>query len=99
MGLIFQTQNPIHQSNGAIDDVLTGVDSAAIEGEDENQIVVTGINIDMVELVKKLKKKVGFSTILTATVIDGDKKDKDKDDDGDEELKVWPNFHVRVPPY
>ncbi|RVW80441.1 Heavy metal-associated isoprenylated plant protein 16 [Vitis vinifera] len=42
---------------------FSGVNSTALEGEDKNQIVVVGENIDVIELVKKLKKKVGFSTL------------------------------------
>lgn len=79
----------------------TGVSSAALGGEDNSQIVVKGENIDMIELVKKLKKKVGFSHILTVTLIDQDKKgeDEDEDDEDEEPPKVWPNFHPTIPPY
>lgn len=74
----------------------TGVNSAALEGEANSQIVVKGESIDMIELVKKLNKKVGFSHILTVTLIDEDKKGEDEDE---EPPKVWPNFHPTIPPY
>ena len=63
----------------AIHDVI-GVNSAAVEGEDKNQIVVIGENIDVIELVKKLKKKVGFSTLNSVTPVDAEEKEEDEEE-------------------
>ncbi|GMY38175.1 heavy metal-associated isoprenylated plant protein 47-like [Fagus crenata] len=41
--------------------IAVGVESVAIEGEENSQIVVVGDNIDSVNLTYLLRKKVGFA--------------------------------------
>ncbi|KAJ9689919.1 hypothetical protein PVL29_012538 [Vitis rotundifolia] len=74
---------------------FSGVNSTALEGQDKNQIVVVGENIDVIELVKKLKKKVGFSTLNSVTPVDGEEKEEDE---GEKPME-WPHSQVGIPQY
>ncbi|GKV37422.1 hypothetical protein SLEP1_g45453 [Rubroshorea leprosula] len=47
-----------------------GVSSLAIEGEDRDQVVVTGDGIDSANLTRILRKKVGFATILSVQKVE-----------------------------
>ena len=43
----------------------SGVNSVQIEGEDRYEIIVTGNGVDPVRLTNSLRKKVGFTTLLS----------------------------------
>ncbi|CAL1407993.1 unnamed protein product [Linum trigynum] len=54
-----------------------GVDSASLAGPDKTQIEVTGDGIDSVALVTLLRKKVGFSELVSVGPLE-EKKEEDK---------------------
>ncbi|XP_068641035.1 heavy metal-associated isoprenylated plant protein 47-like [Aristolochia californica] len=42
-----------------------GVDAVAIEGKDKEMVVVVGENVDIISLVKLMRKNVGNTVLLT----------------------------------
>eukprot|EP00262_Sarcandra_glabra_P010162 TRINITY_DN25090_c0_g1_i2.p1 TRINITY_DN25090_c0_g1~~TRINITY_DN25090_c0_g1_i2.p1 ORF type:complete len:120 (+),score=21.45 TRINITY_DN25090_c0_g1_i2:87-446(+) len=57
---------------------VPGVISASVEGADKNLIVITGEDIDSVLLTKRLRKKVGFTELISVTPTDEKKKEEEK---------------------
>ncbi|CAI0552169.1 unnamed protein product [Linum tenue] len=55
-----------------------GVDSASLAGPDKTQIEVTGDGIDSVALVTLLRKKVGFSELVSVGPLEEKKKEEEK---------------------
>ncbi|XP_016453818.1 disease resistance protein Pik-1-like isoform X2 [Nicotiana tabacum] len=53
------------------------VEKVAIEGEEKNELMAIGEEIDAVELVTILRKKVGFADIVSIGPVDGEKKEGD----------------------
>ncbi|XP_016494422.2 disease resistance protein Pik-1-like isoform X1 [Nicotiana tabacum] len=45
---------------------IPGVEKVAIEGEEKNELMVIGEEIDAAELVTTLRKKVGFANIVSS---------------------------------
>ncbi|XP_017246623.1 disease resistance protein Pik-1-like [Daucus carota subsp. sativus] len=68
-----------------------GVESAALSGDDKDQIVVTGEGIDTVELAKLLRKKIGGADVVSV----GAAKAEDKKD----QAKVVPIVYGSQPYY
>ncbi|XP_030962514.1 heavy metal-associated isoprenylated plant protein 46-like [Quercus lobata] len=68
---------------------LSGVESAAIKGQDKDQIEVKGKGIDTVKLATLLRKKVGNASIVSVAE---EKKEEKKD-----ELKI--QYMVEPPTY
>ncbi|XP_062170715.1 heavy metal-associated isoprenylated plant protein 47-like [Alnus glutinosa] len=62
-----------------------GVSSVAIQGSDNDQLVVSGQDVDSVKLTRSLRKKLCYATILTV------EEEKEKDADTTEE-QVEPKF-------
>ncbi|KAL5711210.1 hypothetical protein ACHQM5_021691 [Ranunculus cassubicifolius] len=60
----------------------SGVVSAAIEGDSKNQIALTGEGIDSTTLTLELRKKVGFTEIVSIGKVK-DKKEEEKKKDCD----------------
>ncbi|KAL3820857.1 hypothetical protein ACJIZ3_006762 [Penstemon smallii] len=44
-----------------------GVESLAIQGQQKNQVVVTGECIDIVSLARRLRKKVGYTDVISVS--------------------------------
>ncbi|TKY57440.1 6-phosphofructokinase 2 [Spatholobus suberectus] len=65
--------------------VTKGVSSVSLEGEERDEVVVTGNEIDLVCLAKALRKKFHYANILKVEEV----KDKDKDKK-EEETKLLP---------
>jgi hypothetical protein len=63
----------------------TGVSSVEIQGSDNDQLVVSGQDVDSVKLTRSLRKKLCYATILTVEEV------KEKDADTTEE-QVEPKF-------
>ena len=57
------------------------MESAALKGQDKNQIEVTGDGVDAVALISLLRSKVGFAELVSVSAV-GEQKD-DKKDGGD----------------
>ncbi|KAL8512428.1 hypothetical protein ACS0TY_018777 [Phlomoides rotata] len=51
---------------------ISGVESAALSGEDKDQVVVVGEDIDAVALTRQLRKNLGFTELVS---LGEDKKD------------------------
>jgi len=79
---------------------VIGVESVALEGQDKDQVVVTGNVVDVCCLTTSLRKKVGHATIVSVEEVkpkpnpddkkrDGDKKKQDtsKKKEGDKDKK------------
>nr|CAD1826637.1 unnamed protein product [Ananas comosus var. bracteatus] len=50
-----------------------GIDSIAVDGD---MLVVTGVGVDLVKLVKSLRKKIGCTQIVTVSEVKKDKEEK-----------------------
>lgn len=72
---------------------VAGVESAALQGQEKNQIEVIGEGIDAVALTTLLRKKVGFAELVSVSVV-GEKKEEKKDNQG---KKNEPSLHVYMP--
>ncbi|KAL8209061.1 hypothetical protein R6Q57_008473 [Mikania cordata] len=57
---------------------ITGVESASFVGPDKDQIAVTGAGIDSVELTTLLRKKVGYTELLSVGPVEEKKPEADK---------------------
>ena len=55
---------------------FVGVESAAWQGEDKSKLEVSGDSIDLIALTKKLKKKIGFTSIVTVEEKKEEKEEK-----------------------
>ncbi|KAL8033078.1 hypothetical protein ABFX02_13G139200 [Erythranthe guttata] len=44
-----------------------GVDSIAVEGQQRNEIVVVGNNIDIIKLAARLRRKIGCTDVVTVS--------------------------------
>ncbi|KAK1405697.1 hypothetical protein POM88_005302 [Heracleum sosnowskyi] len=53
-----------------------GVESAALSGDDKNEIVVTGEGIDTIELAKCLRKKIGGADVISVGPAKAEEKKK-----------------------
>lgn len=76
---------------------VSGVESAAIQGEDKSQIEVIGDGVDAVALTVLLRKKFGHAELLAVS----EKKDEEKKPEKTPEPEVqynlvWPSY---VPDY
>ncbi|KAL5720602.1 hypothetical protein ACHQM5_013256 [Ranunculus cassubicifolius] len=60
-----------------------GVVSAELQGDSRNQIVVTGEGIDSTRLTMSIRKKVGFTELVSVTAIEEKKKEEKKDEKKD----------------
>lgn len=65
-----------------------GVSAVEIKGDHRNQIEVTGNEVDMIGLTKKLREKVAFAELVSVTKVEPpkkpeEKKEGDKKDGGD----------------
>lgn len=49
---------------------LVGVQSAAVEGEDMDQIVVTGDGVDSIALTKRLRKGMGRAILVSVAAVE-----------------------------
>ena len=67
-----------------------GVQSVAWQGEDKSKLEVTGEDIDLILLIKMLKKKIGHTKIVSVEEKKEEKKDeKDKEENKPEIPAVW----------
>ncbi|KAK1295989.1 hypothetical protein QJS10_CPB15g01136 [Acorus calamus] len=67
-----------------------GVASIAVQGADKDQLVVTGEGIDAPSLTETLRKKVGWTDIVTIEEVKEEKKkeEKKKEEEKKNEIKV-----------
>ncbi|CAL1407995.1 unnamed protein product [Linum trigynum] len=72
-----------------------GVDSASLAGPDKTQIEVTGDGIDSVALVTLLRKKVGFSELMSV----GPLEEKKPEEDSKPTAAVWSYEYAAGPPH
>ncbi|KAG5551427.1 hypothetical protein RHGRI_009745 [Rhododendron griersonianum] len=68
---------------------VSGVESATIKGKENDQIEVTGDDIDAVAIATSLRKKVGFAELVAVAPVE----EKKADDKGKEPTKqpAWPS--------
>ena len=64
----------------------SGVNSVQIEGEDRYEIIVTGNGVDPVRLTNSLRKKVGFTTLLSVEEVK-DETPQEEEPEKEEEKK------------
>uniref|UniRef100_A0A5B7CAQ1 HMA domain-containing protein n=1 Tax=Davidia involucrata TaxID=16924 RepID=A0A5B7CAQ1_DAVIN len=74
---------------------VSGVESAALQGQDKSQIEVTGDGVDAVALTTLLRKNVGYAELVSVSQVgekkEGEKKqDPKKDDPKKNEATVHP---------
>ncbi|KAG7533354.1 hypothetical protein ISN45_Aa08g009900 [Arabidopsis thaliana x Arabidopsis arenosa] len=55
-----------------------GVSAVEIKGDHRNQIEVTGVEVDMIPLIQKLRKKVAFAELVSVTKVEPPKKEDEK---------------------
>ncbi|XP_059641496.1 heavy metal-associated isoprenylated plant protein 16-like [Cornus florida] len=77
---------------------ISGVESAALQGADKNQIEVTGDGVDAVELTTALRKSksVGYAELVSVTAV-GEKKPEEKQNEVQPPL-IWTTSY-QYPPY
>ena len=78
------------------------MESVALQGEDNSQIVVVGDNIDSVNLTSLLRKKVGFAELTSVSPVsnEGEKaKQETKPSESGIQSMVWPTYPAGVPYY
>ncbi|CAL1407996.1 unnamed protein product [Linum trigynum] len=73
-----------------------GVDSASMAGPEKTQIEVTGDGIDSVALVTLLRKKVGFSELVSVGSLE---ENKPVEDSKPPTPVVWPYEYAGGPPH
>ncbi|KAF5746197.1 hypothetical protein HS088_TW06G00364 [Tripterygium wilfordii] len=73
-GLCFRRQN-LRSKALKIVVGLPGIESAAFGGRDKDQIVVTGEEIDAVQLTNILRRKVGYSELVSVTPVEDQKEE------------------------
>ncbi|KAJ9560856.1 hypothetical protein OSB04_006016 [Centaurea solstitialis] len=66
---------------------ICGVESAAFEGPDKDQIAVIGEGIDPVKLTAKLRKCVGYTDLVNVGLVVEEKEEEKKDDEKKEDEK------------
>ncbi|GAB4845871.1 hypothetical protein Ancab_024875, partial [Ancistrocladus abbreviatus] len=59
---------------------MTGVISVAIQGNEKDELVVIGMSLDAASLTKKLRKKVGYASIVGAEEVKEEKKKEGQKD-------------------
>ncbi|GAV86839.1 HMA domain-containing protein [Cephalotus follicularis] len=64
-----------------------GVVSVAIQGGDKDRLVVTGDDVDAASLICTLKKKVGYSCLVSVAQVKNKKKDEGNEDKKGEDKK------------
>ncbi|XP_017440339.1 heavy metal-associated isoprenylated plant protein 47 isoform X3 [Vigna angularis] len=64
---------------------VPGVTTVALDGDDNDRVAVSGLNVDMVCLVNQLKKK--FSSVVIVTVEDLKKAEEEKKKKEEEKKK------------
>ncbi|KAI4308592.1 hypothetical protein L6164_031648 [Bauhinia variegata] len=55
---------------------LSGVETAALKGQAKDQIEVTGEGIDAVQLTRMLRKRIGFSKLVSVGPVEQKKEEK-----------------------
>ncbi|CAI8597885.1 unnamed protein product [Vicia faba] len=74
-----------------------GVESAAIQGDNKDQIEVTGVGIDSVELTRKLRKNFCYANLVSVGDVEKkedkkeEKEEKKEEKKKEEEVVVWSN--------
>ncbi|XP_058112010.1 heavy metal-associated isoprenylated plant protein 46-like [Magnolia sinica] len=72
---------------------VPGVISASLEGEDMNQIVVIGNEVDSFVLIKLLRKKIGFAELVSlGPVEEKETKSKETKPESGSELMAQPSI-------
>jgi hypothetical protein len=72
-------------SSYKIDIYVIGVASVALEGQDRDQVVVIGNEVDVSCLTSSLRKKVGHATIVSVEEVKPKSDDKKKEDTSNKE--------------
>ncbi|XP_034698601.1 heavy metal-associated isoprenylated plant protein 47-like [Vitis riparia] len=62
----------------------SGVESAAWQGDDKSKLEVSGDGIDLIALTEKLKKKIGYTSIVTVEEKKEEKKEETKEETKEE---------------
>ena len=78
------------------------MESVALQGEDNSQIVVVGDNIDSVNLTSLLRKKVGYAELTSVSPFSTEgakQKQETKPSESGIQSMVWPTFQAGVPYY
>ncbi|KAG5551426.1 hypothetical protein RHGRI_009744 [Rhododendron griersonianum] len=72
---------------------VSGVESATLKGQENDQIEVTGNDIDAVAIATSLRKKVGFAELVAVAPVEEKKADPKTDDKGKEPIiqPAWPS--------
>ncbi|WVY92274.1 hypothetical protein V8G54_037788 [Vigna mungo] len=78
-----------------------GVHSVALEGEDRDQMVVTGDAIDSVCLTNKLRKKFNNATLISVTDENAANDEEDGDAGGQQKDQIFPipYCYSNLPPH
>ncbi|XP_058112932.1 disease resistance protein Pik-1-like isoform X2 [Magnolia sinica] len=71
---------------------IQGVISATLEGNDKDQLAVVGDGIDSVALTRLLRKKMGFTELISVAAVDEKKKEEKKEEEKKPSIEIvaWP---------
>ncbi|KAE8695275.1 subtilisin-like protease-like [Hibiscus syriacus] len=78
---------------------LSGVESAALKGDDKSQIEVTGDGVDAVKLTSLLRKRVGHAELVSVADASGDKKEEKDETKSEQPPNYIPYYYQAVPSY
>ncbi|XP_021889990.1 uncharacterized protein LOC110808720 [Carica papaya] len=77
---------------------VSGVESAALKGDDKCQIEVIGNGIDAVQLTTLLRKGVGYTELMTVGAADEKKPEEKKTEEAKmQAMPVWHMWEVSNP--
>nr|XP_009783945.1 PREDICTED: uncharacterized protein LOC104232429 [Nicotiana sylvestris] len=78
---------------------IPGVEKVAIEGEEKNELMVIGEEIDAAELVTILRKKVGFANIVSIGPVDDEKKEEKQKEEVANSISPLVYGNGLIPPF
>lgn len=75
---------------------IVGVGSVAIQGKDQDQVVVIGDEVDPISLIRLLRKKVGHTVVVTVEEVKPKKEEK-KEEKVEPPYRCYPYFVTYEP--
>ncbi|XP_057980049.1 heavy metal-associated isoprenylated plant protein 47-like [Malania oleifera] len=78
---------------------MSGIESVALQGDNNDQIVLTGNGIDVVSLTTRMKKRLGYAELQSVTPIEEKKKEEKESSQVTMQPTIWPAYQFGTPHY